>query len=118
MLLLVLLALLVLLWSWATTSFPWFARRRRVALVVVVFLWAPQPLAFWLLKHDYDSTVPRAIAELLALPLAMAALPIGAIHAASWALGRLGSGARESGVVGMTRPRRSTARTRDRHGTP
>jgi uncharacterized protein len=103
MFLLVLLALLIVLASWATTSFPWLARRRRLAVVIVIFLWVPQPLAFWLIKHDHQSAGPRAIVELLTLPLAMAAFPIGVVRAVSWALGRLAKDTAAHGVGGMTR---------------
>jgi predicted MPP superfamily phosphohydrolase len=103
MFLLVLLALLIVLASWATTSFPWLARRRRLAMVIVIFLWVPQPLAFWLIKHDHHSAGPRLIVELLTLPLAMAAFPIGVVRAVSWALGRLAKDTAARGVAGMTR---------------
>lgn len=83
------LALLGVLYAWATGSFPWLARRRGIVLAVALLIWIPQPIAFWLVGHDHDSTAPRIVVELLMMPLAMAAIPIGLVLAMSWLAGRV-----------------------------
>jgi uncharacterized protein len=83
------LVLLGVLYAWAIGSFPWLARHRPIVLAVVLLIWIPQPIAFWLVGHDHDSTGPRVIVELLMIPLAMAAIPIGLVLALSWLAGRV-----------------------------
>jgi uncharacterized protein len=86
------LILLGILYAWATSSIPWFARRRGLVAAVLSLIWLAELLARWLIAHDYPSAVPRAVAELLLMPLAIAALPIGVVRAASWAIGRAAAG--------------------------
>ncbi|HXN31502.1 MAG TPA: metallophosphoesterase [Polyangiaceae bacterium] len=83
------IALLAVLYAWATASFPWLARRRRVVAAALASLGLVQAVAHWLVGHDYSSTAPRMIVELVMMPLVIAALPIGVVRLASWAIGRL-----------------------------
>jgi predicted MPP superfamily phosphohydrolase len=97
------LALLCIVYAWAKASFPWVARRRRFVLGTLLLLWFAQPLSFWLVGHDYDSTLPRAVVELLMMPLLMAALPIGAVRAAVWLTARASRRTAPPGDARMTR---------------
>jgi predicted MPP superfamily phosphohydrolase len=51
-------------------------------------LWLTQLLSHWLIAHDYPSRVPRAVCELILLPLLLAAVPIGMVRLGSWVVGR------------------------------
>jgi predicted MPP superfamily phosphohydrolase len=82
------IALLGVLYVWAIASFPWLARHRYAFGAVLASLWLTQLLTHWLIAHDYPSRLPRAVCELVLLPLIMAAVPIGAVRLASWAVGR------------------------------
>ncbi len=83
------LALLGVLYAWATASFPRLARRKRLVAAALAPLWLSQLLSYWLIGHEYDSTAPRMVVDLVMLPLLMAALPIGLVRMASWGAGAL-----------------------------
>ena len=83
------IALLAVIYAWATTAFPWLAARKRVVGVVLACLWALQPLSHWLLAHDRPSQAPRAVLELFVVPLLIAGLPIGLIRLISWSHARV-----------------------------
>jgi uncharacterized protein len=82
-------ALLAVIYAWATSAFPWLARRRLWVAAALASLWAAQLLAHLLVACDQPSTVPRAVVELVMVPLVIAALPIGILRVASWLAGRL-----------------------------
>jgi uncharacterized protein len=82
------LALLAIVYAWATSSFPWFARRRRLVGAVLASLWLAELLAYCLLKLGCPCAFPRAIVELVVVPLIIAAFPLGAVRVVSWVLGR------------------------------
>jgi predicted MPP superfamily phosphohydrolase len=82
------IALLGVLYAWAIASFPWAGRHRRAVAAALAALWLIQLLTHWLVAHDYPSQLPRAVCELVLLPLVIAAVPIGMVRLASWALGR------------------------------
>src|SRR5258708_7395419 len=88
MLQLITLALLCVLYGWAIASFPRLARHRYLLAAALAPLWLAQVASNWLLDHEYAGALPRAIVELLLLPLVMAAMPIGLVRLASWAFGR------------------------------
>jgi predicted MPP superfamily phosphohydrolase len=82
------IALLAVLYAWATASFPWLTRRRLLVAGALTSLWLVQALSHWLVGHDYSSTGPRMVVELLMMPLVIAAFPIGVVRVASWGVGR------------------------------
>jgi predicted MPP superfamily phosphohydrolase len=82
-------ALLAVLYAWATASFPWLARRRLWVAATLLSLWIAQLVAHWLVSMVWPSTVPRAIVEMVLLPLVIAALPIGVLRVGSWLAGRI-----------------------------
>lgn len=91
------LALLAIVYAWATSSFPWFARRRGLVAAVLASLWLAELLTYGLLKLGYPLAIPRAVVEFVVVPLVIAAFPLGAVRSLSWALGRL---SRPQGVDG------------------
>lgn len=99
------IALLAVLYAWATASFPWLARRRWAVAASLASLWLVQALAHWLVGHDYSWSAPRAIVELVMMPLVIAAFPIALVRFASWVIGRRGKAA-EVAVCGTAMTRR------------
>ena len=83
------LALLAVVYAWTTASFPWFARHRVVVAALLASLWLVELLTYCLFRLGYSATAPRAIVELVLVPLVIAAFPLGAVRVASWGLGRL-----------------------------
>jgi len=82
-------ALLAIVYAWATAAFPWLARRRLWVAAALLSLWAMQLLAHALVACDRPSTVPRAVVELVMVPIVIAAFPLGVLRVASWLAGRL-----------------------------
>lgn len=62
-------------------------------------LWLVQLLSHWLISNEYPSTLPRAIVELLLLPLVIAAFPIGIVRVASFIVGRIAGVGRTAGAA-------------------
>jgi uncharacterized protein len=87
------LALLAVLYLWATCSIPWFARRRGLLAGGLGSLWLMELLSHWLISNEYPSTVPRAIVELILVPLVIAALPIGIVRLGFLIVGRIAAAA-------------------------
>ncbi len=99
-------AFLVILYAWATASFPALARRRVWVAAALAALWATQLYAHWLVSNDRPSTVPRAVVEMVLLPLVFAAFPIGLLRLGSWAVGRIAARRRANAAApekGMSR---------------
>jgi predicted MPP superfamily phosphohydrolase len=82
------IALLAILYAWGTASFPWCARRRVLLATVLSSLWLAELLTFCLIRLGYPATVPRAIVELVVVPLVIAAFPLSVVRVTSWAFGR------------------------------
>jgi predicted MPP superfamily phosphohydrolase len=81
------IALLAIVYAWATASFPRLARRRVLVAAALGSLWLAELLAFCLFRLGYSAGVPRGIVELVLAPLIIAAVPLGAVRLASWAVG-------------------------------
>ncbi len=100
------IALLAVLYAWATASFPWLGRHRGAVAAALAGLWLLQVLAHWLVGHDYSSTAPRMIVELVMMPLVIAAVPIAAVRLASWAVARRAKPAEVAVAAGGAMTRR------------
>jgi predicted MPP superfamily phosphohydrolase len=94
------------LYRWAVDTFPALARRRRAfasGLALLVFV-APQ-IVRWVVILAHVGGTLQSFLLLVIMTLAIAALPIGAMHLAFWAVARAMKRARpaSSGAHGMTR---------------
>jgi hypothetical protein len=83
------LPFLAILYAWATASFPALARRRRWVATALAALWLVQLYAHILVRLDRPAALPRAVVEILIVPLVFAAMPISLLRLGSWVASRL-----------------------------
>jgi predicted MPP superfamily phosphohydrolase len=83
------LPFLVVLYAWATASFPWLAKRRRWVAGVLAGLWLIQLSAHFLSHSNHPSAFPRVIVELVLVPIVFAAMPISLLRLGSWIAGQI-----------------------------
>jgi predicted MPP superfamily phosphohydrolase len=85
------LAFFAVIYSWATGTFPWLARRRRALVAAFASLLVVQPMARWAVIHWHSDTAEalHAAISVFIMALGLATLPIGLLRAASWLGGRV-----------------------------
>ncbi|HEY4013229.1 MAG TPA: metallophosphoesterase [Polyangiaceae bacterium] len=83
------LPFLVVLYAWATASFPWCARHRRGVAGTIACLWLVQVAAHLLSHANHPSSFLRLIVELVLVPVVFAAMPITLLRLGSWVVGRV-----------------------------
>jgi predicted MPP superfamily phosphohydrolase len=81
------LALLFVVYRWAVDSFPAIQRRRRLAAAATVALIVGPPLARWMVIGWHIGGTLHSSLMVLAMTLAIAGLPIGAMRLATLAWG-------------------------------
>jgi uncharacterized protein len=100
--------LMGILWSWATRSFPWMARRRRALAGALLALVVAQQLSRLMVIRWHVGSGVETVLIVVLLTLCFSAVPIAVVRVASWLVGRRASRAKKEAPVaiesaGMTR---------------
>jgi predicted MPP superfamily phosphohydrolase len=80
------LAFFAIIYSWATGTFPWLARKRRALVAGFASLLVLQPLARWAVIHWHSDAAEalHTTISVFIMALGLATIPIGLLRAASW----------------------------------
>jgi hypothetical protein len=80
-------ALLWIVHRWATASFPWLGERKRWVAAALGALILAQMASRWTVVHWHVGGALQMFCIVLIMTLAIAALPIAAMRATTWAMG-------------------------------
>jgi predicted MPP superfamily phosphohydrolase len=102
--------LLLVVYAWAVASFPWVRARRRSAMAAVGAFVALDVATGQTVIHWHRGAALHTVCGVVAMTLAIAALPIGLMRAGPWAAARIASLARRraggAGPAGASMTRR------------
>jgi predicted MPP superfamily phosphohydrolase len=85
------LAFFAVMYSWATNTFPWVARRRLALVFFFAALLVVQPIARWMVIHWHSEAADSLHTTISVVIMAMgiATIPVGLLRAISWVASRV-----------------------------